>query len=170
MSSFFKFHHGALHSKIWLFLSSVKDILYSWNSTKRFFFFLLFFFLSFFYDSVVLRDTEEWPPLMVALQCMAPRRPCMVQALVPRCMAARHPSTMVRPIKRHHLNFSLCCVFGVFFPELCFVTGSRTPHYGSQTPLHDGSRTPGQSGAWDPNNPNTPSRQERKTRIHYKPV
>lgn len=39
-----------------------------------------------------------------------------------------------------------------------FVTGSRTPHYGSQTPLHDGSRTPGQSGAWDPNNPNTPSR------------
>lgn len=133
-------------------------------------FFLLFFFLSFFYDSVVLRDTEEWPPLMVALQCMAPRRPCMVQALVPRCMAARHPSTMVRPIKRHHLNFSLCCVFGVFFPEVCFVTGSRTPHYGSQTPLHDGSRTPGQSGAWDPNNPNTPSRQERKTRIHYKPV
>lgn len=38
------------------------------------------------------------------------------------------------------------------------VAGSRTPHYGSQTPLHDGSRTPAQSGAWDPNNPNTPSR------------
>jgi transcription elongation factor SPT5 len=31
--------------------------------------------------------------------------------------------------------------------------GSRTPHYGSQTPLHDaGSRTP----AWDPNITNTP--------------
>lgn len=38
------------------------------------------------------------------------------------------------------------------------ISGSRTPHYGSQTPLHDGSRTPAQSGAWDPNNPNTPSR------------
>lgn len=38
------------------------------------------------------------------------------------------------------------------------IPGSRTPHYGSQTPLHDGSRTPAQSGAWDPNNPNTPSR------------
>ncbi|XP_033102671.1 transcription elongation factor SPT5-like isoform X2 [Anneissia japonica] len=38
--------------------------------------------------------------------------------------------------------------------------GSRTPHYdSSQTPLHDGSQTPGRSGAWDPNNPNTPSRQ-----------
>ncbi|KFO71672.1 Transcription elongation factor SPT5 [Cuculus canorus] len=40
------------------------------------------------------------------------------------------------------------------------ATGSRTPHYGSQTPLHDGSRTPAQSGAWDPNNPNTPSRAD----------
>ncbi len=30
--------------------------------------------------------------------------------------------------------------------------GSRTPHYGSMTPSHgeDGSRTPGRSGAWDP--------------------
>lgn len=28
------------------------------------------------------------------------------------------------------------------------LTGSRTPRYGSQTPLHHGSRTPGQSGAW----------------------
>uniref|UniRef100_A0A3Q1EY02 Transcription elongation factor SPT5 n=1 Tax=Acanthochromis polyacanthus TaxID=80966 RepID=A0A3Q1EY02_9TELE len=40
------------------------------------------------------------------------------------------------------------------------LTTSRTPHYGSQTPLHDGSRTPGQSGAWDPSNPNTPSNEE----------
>lgn len=52
-------------------------------------------------------------------------------------------------------------MFCLVFSELWFVTGSRTPHYGSQTPLHDGSRTPGQSGAWDPNNPNTPSRQEK---------
>lgn len=37
--------------------------------------------------------------------------------------------------------------------------GSRTPHYGSMTPAHsDGSRTPGQSGAWDPTVSNTPSR------------
>lgn len=36
--------------------------------------------------------------------------------------------------------------------------GSRTPNYGSMTPLHEpGSRTPGQS-AWDPTNPNTPTR------------
>uniref|UniRef100_A0A183IQK7 Transcription elongation factor SPT5 n=1 Tax=Soboliphyme baturini TaxID=241478 RepID=A0A183IQK7_9BILA len=38
--------------------------------------------------------------------------------------------------------------------------GGRTPYYGSQTPLHDqGSRTPGQSGVWDPNITNTPARQ-----------
>ncbi|CAI9740140.1 transcription elongation factor SPT5-like [Octopus vulgaris] len=38
--------------------------------------------------------------------------------------------------------------------------GSRTPHYGAQTPLHEGSRTPisGGASAWDPANPNTPSR------------
>ncbi|XP_060070304.1 transcription elongation factor SPT5-like [Ylistrum balloti] len=54
--------------------------------------------------------------------------------------------------------------------------GSRTPMYGSQTPLHDGSRTPHYAtpgsrtplhepgsmtpgaSAWDPANPNTPSR------------
>ncbi|KAK3101764.1 hypothetical protein FSP39_006184 [Pinctada imbricata] len=36
--------------------------------------------------------------------------------------------------------------------------GSRTPNYGSMTPSHEpGSRTPGQS-AWDPTNPNTPTR------------
>jgi len=36
--------------------------------------------------------------------------------------------------------------------------GSRTPHYGSMTPSHgeDGSRTPGRSGAWDPTISNTP--------------
>ena len=39
-----------------------------------------------------------------------------------------------------------------------FTSGSRTPHYGGQTPQHDGSRTPrGMSSAWDANNPNTPS-------------
>uniref|UniRef100_A0A3Q1FU02 Transcription elongation factor SPT5 n=1 Tax=Acanthochromis polyacanthus TaxID=80966 RepID=A0A3Q1FU02_9TELE len=43
----------------------------------------------------------------------------------------------------------------------------RTPHYGSQTPLHDGSRTPGQSGAWDPSNPNTPSRNEEEYDFPY---
>ena len=53
-------------------------------------------------------------------------------------------------------------------------SGSRTPMYGSQTPIHDGSRTPhyggmtphyepgyttpGRASAWDPGNPNTPSR------------
>lgn len=36
--------------------------------------------------------------------------------------------------------------------------GSRTPHYGSMTPSHDGSRTPGQTGAWDPSITNTPAR------------
>ncbi len=36
--------------------------------------------------------------------------------------------------------------------------GSRTPHYGGMTPSHDGSRTPGQSGAWDPTVTNTPAR------------
>jgi len=39
--------------------------------------------------------------------------------------------------------------------------GSRTPHYGSMTPSHgggeDGSRTPGRSGAWDPTVANTPA-------------
>merc|ERR1719234_608806 len=37
--------------------------------------------------------------------------------------------------------------------------GSRTPHYGSMTPSHgeDGSRTPGRSGAWDPTVSNTPA-------------
>jgi len=37
--------------------------------------------------------------------------------------------------------------------------GSRTPHYGSMTPSHgdgEGSRTPGRSGAWDPTVSNTP--------------
>ena len=41
-----------------------------------------------------------------------------------------------------------------------YDAGSRTPHYGSQTPSHgegDGSRTPGRSGAWDPTITNTPS-------------
>lgn len=45
---------------------------------------------------------------------MAPRHPCMVQALVHRCMAVRHPFMMVRPAKSHYLSFSLCCVFGCF--------------------------------------------------------
>lgn len=41
---------------------------------------------------------------------------------------------------------------------LLFVAvGNRTPHYSSMTPSHDGSRTPGQSGAWDPTITNTPA-------------
>ncbi|XP_062275929.1 transcription elongation factor SPT5 [Scomber scombrus] len=47
------------------------------------------------------------------------------------------------------------------------AAGNRTPHYGSQTPLHDGSRTPGQSGAWDPHNPNTPSRNDEEYDFGY---
>ena len=40
-------------------------------------------------------------------------------------------------------------------------SGNRTPHYGAQTPLHDGSRTPrGAGSAWDPTNPNTPARPD----------
>lgn len=41
----------------------------------------------------------------------------------------------------------------------CIVVsvGNRTPHYSSMTPSHDGSRTPGQSGAWDPTITNTPA-------------
>lgn len=39
--------------------------------------------------------------------------------------------------------------------------GSRTPHYGSMTPSHEpGSMTPGRGAAWDPTNPNTPSRPD----------
>lgn len=41
-----------------------------------------------------------------------------------------------------------------------FSAGSRTPHYGSMTPSHDGSRTP---GAWDPHITNTPARSEVDT-------
>ncbi|KAF3848188.1 hypothetical protein F7725_021216 [Dissostichus mawsoni] len=51
--------------------------------------------------------------------------------------------------------------------RLSDAPGSRTPHYGSQTPLHDGSRTPGQSGAWDPSNPNTPSRNDEEYDFGY---
>ena len=36
--------------------------------------------------------------------------------------------------------------------------GSRTPHYGGMTPQHEGSSTPGRSSAWDPANANTPNR------------
>lgn len=37
--------------------------------------------------------------------------------------------------------------------------GSRTPHYGGQTPSHEpGSMTPGRAGAWDPTVSNTPAR------------
>lgn len=36
---------------------------------------------------------------------------------------------------------------------ILLAAGSRTPHYGSMTPIHDGSRTP---GIWDPSN--TPGR------------
>lgn len=82
-----------------------------WNILMKFHENSVFKLCFFFSESVVLRDMEEWPPLMVGLQCMAPRRPCTAQALVPRCMAARHPSTMVKPIKKYHLSFSLCCVF-----------------------------------------------------------
>ncbi|XP_014204352.1 transcription elongation factor SPT5-like [Copidosoma floridanum] len=39
-----------------------------------------------------------------------------------------------------------------------YETGARTPYYGSGTPLQDGSRTPGTSGAWDPKVSNTPAR------------
>jgi transcription elongation factor SPT5 len=40
-----------------------------------------------------------------------------------------------------------------------YVTGGfQTPYYGSMTPSHDGSQTPGQSGAWDPMVTNTPAR------------
>lgn len=38
--------------------------------------------------------------------------------------------------------------------------GSRTPHYGSMTPSHgegEGGRTPGRTGAWDPTVANTPA-------------
>ncbi|ESO00069.1 hypothetical protein HELRODRAFT_192720 [Helobdella robusta] len=39
------------------------------------------------------------------------------------------------------------------------MDGSRTPHYGGSTPHYEsGSYTPGRSSAWDPGNPNTPSR------------
>ena len=42
--------------------------------------------------------------------------------------------------------------------------GSRTPYHGSQTPQHEsGSMTPGRSSAWDPANPNTPSRYGKES-------
>jgi len=34
--------------------------------------------------------------------------------------------------------------------------GSRTPHYGSTTPRHDGSATPNHNSAWDPTSSQTP--------------
>lgn len=34
--------------------------------------------------------------------------------------------------------------------------GSRTPHYGSATPRHDGSATPSANSAWDPTSSQTP--------------
>lgn len=37
-----------------------------------------------------------------------------------------------------------------------YEAGSRTPHFGGITPSHDGSATPGRSGAWDPTVANTP--------------
>ena len=45
--------------------------------------------------------------------------------------------------------------------------GSRTPHYGSMTPSHgeEGSRTPGRSGAWDPTVSNTPACSKLATQI-----
>ncbi|KAG5307497.1 SPT5H factor, partial [Acromyrmex insinuator] len=43
------------------------------------------------------------------------------------------------------------------FQTPIYEHGSRTPHYaGSMTSSHDGSRTPGQSEAWDPTISNTP--------------
>ena len=46
---------------------------------------------------------------------------------------------------------------GNIYDLIQIFLGSRTPHYGSQTPLHDsGSRTP----AWDPSITNTPGREE----------
>ncbi|KAG5317531.1 SPT5H factor, partial [Pseudoatta argentina] len=45
------------------------------------------------------------------------------------------------------------------FQTPIYEHGSRTPHYaGSMTSSHDGSRTPGQSEAWDPTITNTPVR------------
>ncbi|XP_069689905.1 transcription elongation factor SPT5-like isoform X2 [Periplaneta americana] len=40
-----------------------------------------------------------------------------------------------------------------------YKVGSKTPHYDSINSSQDGSRTPGQSGAWDPSIANTPGRK-----------
>nr|XP_037877730.1 transcription elongation factor SPT5 isoform X2 [Bombyx mori] len=40
-----------------------------------------------------------------------------------------------------------------------YEVGSRTPHYGSSTPAHEGSRTPAH-GAWDPSGAATPARPD----------
>ncbi|KAF8777496.1 Transcription elongation factor SPT5 like protein [Argiope bruennichi] len=40
------------------------------------------------------------------------------------------------------------------------LIGNRTPHYGGQTPLHEGNRTPSYGSAWDPTNANTPANRD----------
>jgi len=40
------------------------------------------------------------------------------------------------------------------------VTGGSRTYYGLMTPLHDGSQTARQSGAWDPTVTNTPAKTD----------
>ena len=65
--------------------------------------------------------------------------------------------------KSASVMLSIRCLPGTMVNNFSYFlpTGSRTPHYGSQTPSHDPSRTPshvGIGGAWDPTQPNTPAR------------
>ncbi|XP_011871311.1 PREDICTED: transcription elongation factor SPT5-like, partial [Vollenhovia emeryi] len=62
------------------------------------------------------------------------------------------------PIKDGGCSYNRTPAYGAGGQTPLYEDGSRTPHYGSMTPSHDGSRTPGQSDAWDPSVTNTPAR------------
>jgi transcription elongation factor SPT5 len=66
------------------------------------------------------------------------------------------------------MHESRCSFLGSHLTE--FVAGGgRTPHYGTMTPGYEstGSRTPGHTSAWDPNNASTPARGDPDADIHY---
>lgn len=61
-------------------------------------------------------------------------------------------------------------MFSLSGPKLRFyssIAGSRTPHYGNETPRHDGSRTPSHSASWD--HVSTPARSEEFDEYEHEP-
>lgn len=96
------------------------------------------------------------PLLMVGRPCMVRRLQCMVPVAPEHLCMDHKPLSMMVNTAGSLTLITITCL-------MCFVNdlGSRTPHYGSQTPQHDGSRTPrGAGSAWDPTNANTPARTD----------